>query len=145
MFSILHFLQTYQPPSSHSYAAPGAVVLIRLYLAVNFPVMQWPYPDISLQQVAVQECQTLYNSQGDSCAVTNDFSGYFPIYGKRGTDLLPLLTGSQTGAMNQGDQTYAVLARPLLPENLLVQADGKQWTETFGMNGGKWPLLVGAH
>lgn len=145
MFSILHFLQSYQPTSSHPYAASGTVVLVRPFSAVNFPVMQWPYPDISLQQVAAQECKTLDNGQGSSCAATSDPSGYFPIYGKRGTDLLHLLTESQTGGMTQGGQTYAVLAWPLLPENLLVQADGKKWVETFGMNGGKWPLLAGAH
>lgn len=145
MFSILHFLQSYRPASSHPYAALGAVVLVRPYLAVNLSVMQWPYPDISLQQIADQECKTLYNGQGSSCTATSDPSGYFPIYGKRGTNLLHMLKGSQTGEMKQGGQTYAVLAWPLLPENLLVQADGKQWVETFGMNGGKWPLLAGAH
>ncbi len=64
MFSILHFLQSYQPTSSHPYAASGTVVLVRPFSAVNFPVMQWPYPDISLQQVAAQECKTLEQWSG---------------------------------------------------------------------------------
>ena len=75
MFSALHFLQSYQPASSHPYAAPGAVVLVRPYPGVTTNVMQWPYPDISLQQVAAQECKTLYpNSQG-FCVTTSDPTG----------------------------------------------------------------------
>jgi len=144
MFSILHFLQSYQPSSSHPYAAPGIVMLVRSFSDATIPVTQWPYPDISLQQVATQECQTLYNHQASSCAATSSSSGYFPLYGKRGTDLLNKLKISQDGLMSQGSQTYAILAWPLLPENLVVQADGKQWVQTEGMNGGSWPLLPGA-
>jgi hypothetical protein len=56
-----------------------------------------------------------------------------------------MLKLQQIWSMSQGNQTYVILAWPLLPENLVVQADGKQWVETFGMNGGRWPLLAGAH
>lgn len=145
MFSILHFLQSYQPPSSHPYAAPGAVVLVRLSSAVTTPVTPWPYPDIPLSQIAAQECPTLYNGQASSCAEGSGPGGYFPLYGKRGTELLNMLKDPQAELMSQGNQIYAVLAWPLLPENLLVQADGKQWVQTEGMNGGRWPLLPGAH
>lgn len=145
MFSVLHFLQSYQPSSSHPYAVPGAIVLVRSYPGAPLPVAQWPYPDISLQQVAVQECRTFFPNGQGSCAATSDLTGYFPIYGKRGTDLLHMLKSQQIWTMSQGNQIYAILAWPLLPENLVVQADGKQWVETFGMNGGRWPLLAGAH
>jgi hypothetical protein len=145
MFAILHFLQSYHPTSGQPYAAPGAVVLVRPYPGATTHVAQWPYADILLQQVATQECQTLYpNSQG-SCPTISDPIGYFPIYGKRGADLLRLLTQQQIWYMSQESQTYAIWAWPLLPENLVVQSDGKQWVETEGMNGGRWPLLPGTH
>lgn len=147
MFSILHYLQSYRPASSHPYTAPGAVVLVRSYSASATPAtQQWPYPDISLSQVAAQECQALYNGQGaGNCSAASGSGGYFPIYGKRGTDLLNMLKGSQLVPMSQGNQAYVVLAWPLLPENMVVQADGKQWVQTEGMNGGRWPLLPGTH
>lgn len=145
MFSILHFLQSYQPASSYPYAAPGAVVLVRPYPGVTTHVAQWPYPDISLQQVAAQECKTLYPNGQGSCKASSDPTGYFPIYGKRGTDLLSLLEHQQIWYMSQEGQTSAVLAWPLLPEHLVVQPDGKQWVQTEGMNGGRWPLLPGVH
>lgn len=147
MFSILHFLESYRPASSHPYVAPGVVVLVRPYSSGETSVAQWPYPDISLSQIAVEECQTFYNSQASSCTATSGSSGYFPIYGKRGDDLLKsgMLASSQALEMSQGNQTYMVLAWPLLPENMVVQADGKQWVQTEGMNGGRWPLLPGAH
>lgn len=144
MFSILHFLQSYQPASSHPYVAPGIIMLVRPSSGVTGVVAQWPYPDISLQQVAAQECQTFYNHQASSCAATSGPSGYFPLYGKRGTDLFNKLKGPQDGLMSQGSQTYVVQAWALLPENLVVQTDGKQWVQTEGMNGGRWPLLPGA-
>lgn len=145
MFAALHFLQSYHPTSAHLYAAPGAVVLVQSNPGATTHVAQWPYPDISLQQIATQECPTFYpNSQG-SCAATGDPIGYFPIYGKRGTDLLSMLAQQQIWYWSQRDQTYAIWAWPLLPENLVAQPDGKQWVETEGMNGGKWPLLPGAH
>ncbi|MBO0790889.1 MAG: hypothetical protein J2P36_08075 [Ktedonobacteraceae bacterium] len=145
MFSALHFLQSYQPASPHPYTTPGAVVLLRPYPGAITHVAPWPYPDIALQQVAAQECKTLHpNSQG-SCTATSNPDGYFPIYGKRGTDLLNLLKDQQIWYMSQEGQTYAILAWPLLPENLITQADGKQWVQTEGMNGGRWPLLPGTH
>ncbi|HEY7416223.1 MAG TPA: hypothetical protein VH593_13600 [Ktedonobacteraceae bacterium] len=144
MFSILHFLQSYRPASSHPYTAPGAVVLVRQNSGGAMTATQWPYPDISLSQVANQECETLNNGQGGACPVTSGSGGYFPIYGKRGTDLLNMLKGSQAMLASQGNQTYTVLAWPLLPENM-VQTDGKQWVQTEGMNGGRWPLLPGTH
>lgn len=145
LFSALHFLRTYQPASSHPYAAPGVVALLRLYPGVTTHVAPWPYPDIALQQVATQECKTLYPNGQGSCATTSGPSGYFPIYGKRGTDLLHLLKDQQIWYMSQERQTYTIQAWPLLPENLVTQADGKQWVQTEGMNGGRWPLLPGAH
>ena len=145
MFSVLHFLQSYQPASSHPYAAPGAVVLVRPYPGATTHVAQWPYPDISLQQVAAQECKTLFPNGQGSCKASSDPTGYFPIYGKRGIDLLNLLKHQQIWYMSQESQTYAVLAWPLLPENLVVHPDGHQWVQTEGMNGGRWPLLLGVH
>lgn len=140
MFSVLHFLQSSQPASSHPYTAPGAVVLVLPYSAGSTPsAVQWPYPDISLQQVAAQEHQTLSGSQGSGAG------GYFPIYGKRGVDLLNMFESGGSSLASQEGETYVVLVWPLLPDNLIVQPDGKQWVETFGMNGGKWPLLPGAH
>jgi len=139
MFSILHFLQSYQPASSHPYAAPGAVVLVRPYARSTTSVVSWPYPDISLQEVAAQECQILAG-QG-ACAATSDPTGYFPIYGKRGADLLNMVESGKLSLARQEGESYVVLAWQLLPDNLVVQPDGKQWVETFGFNGGRWPLL----
>ena len=143
MFAILHFLQSYQPPSAHPYAAPGAVVLVRSYSWSTTSVVLWPYPDISLHQVAAQECPILAG-QG-ACSATSDPTGYFPIYGKRGAALLNLVESGKLSLASQEGETYVVLAWPLLPDNLVVQPDGKQWVETVGWNGGRWPLLPGVH
>jgi len=136
MFAITNFLFSYHPASAHPYAAPGAVVLVLPNPEVPTHVAQWPYPDISLQQIATQECQTHY-----SC----DPTGFFPIYGKRGADLLSLLVRQQIWDVSQGGQTYTIWAWPVLPENLVVQPDGKRWVETEGVFSGKRPLLPGAH
>lgn len=106
-------------------------------------VVPWPYPNISLQQVAAQECPLLAG-QG-ACAATSAPSGYFPIYGKRGAALLNMVASGKLSLANQEGESYVVLAWPLLPDNLVVQPDGKQWVETFGWNGGRWPLLPGVH
>ena len=145
MFAVLHFLQSYQPASSHPYAAPGAVVLVQPSSGTTAAPVQWPYSDISLKQIATQECPTLFpNSQG-SCPASSGPIGYFPIYGKHGTGLLAMLKGQRALLVSQQGLMYLVQAWPLLPENLVVQPDGKQWVETEGMNGGRWPLLPGAH
>jgi hypothetical protein len=46
--------------------------------------------------------------------------------------------------MSQDGRKYDVLAWPLLPEHLVAPPDGKVWVEIEGMQGGTWPLLVGA-
>jgi hypothetical protein len=143
LFAILHFLQSYRPAASHPYVAPGAVVLVHLPPFSDATAQgQWPYPDISMRQVAAQECKTL-SSIDPPCAATSDPSGYFPIYGKRGTDLLK--TTFREGIVSQEGQNYLIRVWPLLPENLVIRADGKQWVETDGWNGGRWPLLPGTH
>jgi len=144
MFAILHFLQSYRPAGSHPYAAPGAIVLVRPYSAGPL-APPWPYPDIGLQQIAAQECKTFYNGSQGPCAASDGPGGYFPLYGARGTTLLHMFKNQQSLLMSQDGQTYILLAWPLLPDNLIAQADGKRWVETFGMNGGRWPLLAGAH
>lgn len=145
MFAIVHFLQSYRPVSSHPYIAPGAIVLARPYSSATTPVDQWPYPDLSLRQIASQECKTFFPGGQGSCATGSAPTGYFPIYGKRGTDLLARFAGQPNLVMSQNNQNYVILVWPLLPENLLVQPDGKRWVETEGMNGGRWQLLPGAH
>src|SRR5215469_16961336 len=141
MFAILHVLQSYQPASSRPYAPPGAVVLVRPSSGSTTEVVPWPYPDISLQQVAAQECPIFAGHS--ACVATSGPTGYFPIYGKRGVALLNLVESGKLSLTSQEGETYVILAWPLLPDNLVVQPDGKQWVETFGMNGGRWPLLPG--
>lgn len=145
IFDALHFLQSYQPGSSQPYRSQGVIVLTRPLSNQGMSAQQWPYTDISLKQIALQECKTLYPNSQSSCMSTTDASGYYPIYGKRGTDLLDIFKGQQRLSLLQEYQMYEVMVWPLLPDNLILGEAGKQWVETVGMNGGRWPLLTGSH
>src|SRR5262249_28460091 len=103
----------------------------------------WPYPNIALQQVAAQECGIFDPYGQGSCPMTSASTGFFPLYGARGTELLQLFMRQRIQWMSQDGRNYVVMAWQLLPEHRL-RPDGKAWVDTEGLQGGRWPLLAGA-
>jgi len=142
LFAILHFLLSYQPVSAHPYAAPGVALLVIAEQDTSRPSTRWPYSDISLAQVAAEECPIFYANLRGHCSRTGA-SGIFPIYGQRGTDLLNGRQSQQIWETGQRWRGYLLVIWPLLPDNLVAQSDGKQWVQTTGFNGGRWLLLDG--
>jgi hypothetical protein len=104
-------------------------------------VAEWPYTDISLKQIAAQEC-AIFPYRGEGPGAASD-SGIVSLYAAHGTGLMELLKRQHIRYMSEQGATYRILAWPLLPEHLVIQPGGKQWVDAAGYNGGRWPLLPG--
>lgn len=143
VFAIEHFLLNYHPPTSQAYI-PAGVVLLVLLQAGNGTAIQWPYNDISLAQVANQECTYLRFGTNNCTPETSDKSGVFPLYGKRGVALWQQWQAGPYTLVSQNGKDYQVIIWPLLPDALVPRTDGSRGVMVQGSNGGIWPLLAGA-
>lgn len=145
VFTIKHFLLNYHPTAVQPYAPPGAVLLVlpRRGYSANTPA--WPYDDIALEQVAAQECSFLMFGTTSTCSPqTGSKSGLFPIYGKRGQELLQQWQSGSYTLVSQNGQSYQIIVWPLLPDALSPQADGSRGVLVQGEGAGIWPLLPGS-
>jgi len=145
VFAIKHFLLNYSLTRVQLYTPPGTVLLVIPGQGSSTGVPAWPYNDISLGQVAAQECSFLRFGTNSTCSLsTGGKSGLFPIYGKRGLELLQQWQSGSHIFVSQNGQSYRIIVWPLMPDALSPQADGSQGVLVQGEGAGRWPLLPGS-
>ncbi len=143
VFAIKRFLLGYYPANAQPYTPPGVALLVIPQTTAS-AVAAWPYPDISLAQVAAQECSFLQFGARTACTPeTGGQSGIVPIYGKRGQALLQQWRDRPYTNVSQDGKDYQVIVWPLLPDALAARANGGHSITVQGENGGVWPLLPG--
>jgi hypothetical protein len=146
VFAIKHFLLNYHPTSVQPYTPSGVALLVIPQQGYSANTPAWPYTDISLEQVAVQECSYLRFGPDSACSPqAGSKSGLFPIYGKRGQELLQQWQSGSYTLVSQNGQTYQIIVWPLLPDALSPQADGSRGVLVQGEGAGIWPLLPGSN
>ena len=144
VFAIEHFLLNYHPTTVQPYTPPGVVLLVLVEQGSSATTRSWPYADISLAQVAAQECSFLRFGTNSTCSPQTDVkSGLFPIYGKRGQELLQQSPSGLYTQVSQSGKNYQIIVWPLMPDALTPRADGSQGVRVEGEGAGVWPLLPG--
>ena len=138
VFAIENYLLHYQPKQLQPYV-PIGVALLALPSSLRNRPLAWPYNDISLSQVAAQECG--YLTQQTPC--TQQTSGMFPVYGQRSQDMLARWPASRPVSFAQNNVNYTIIVWPLLPDALVKQPDGTQGILLTGANAGRKPLVSG--
>ena len=146
VFAIKHFLLNYHPATVQPYTPPGAVLLVIAGQGYSAGAPAWPYNDIALGQVAAQECSFLRFGTNSNCSPqTGSKSGLFPIYGKRGQELLQQWQSGPYTLVSQNGQSYQIMVWPLMPDALSPQPDGSLGVLVQGEGTGIWPLLPGSN
>lgn len=144
VFAIEHFLLNYHSAISQPYIPPGVVLLVLPQQGNTAHAPSWPYADISLAQVAAQECSFLRFGTNSSCSPQpGGKSGLFPIYGKRGQGLLQQWQSGVYTQVSQSGTGYQIIVWPLMPDALAPRADGSHGVRVEGEGEGIWPLLPG--
>lgn len=138
VFAIENYLLHYQPKQVQSYVPAGIALLVRPLTSHN-KLPSWPYNDISLAKVAAQECS--YLPHQTPC--TKQTSGMFPVYGKRGLDMLTRWPDSRPVLLEQNNVNYTIVVWPLLPDALVAQPDGSRGILMTGNDAGRKPLVSG--
>jgi hypothetical protein len=138
VFAIENYLLHYQPKQVQPYVPTGVALLALPSSSRNEPLV-WPYNDISLAKVAAQECG--YLPQQTTC--TQQTSGMFPVYGKRGLDMLTRWPASRPASLEQNNVDYTIIVWPLLPDALVKQPDGSLGIFITSTHDGREPLVSG--
>lgn len=159
VFAIEHYLLQYLPAHVQPYVPAGVALLVRPSNTLNLPAA-WPYQDISLANVAAQECNyTTVNASCEQAASANvttqgcgptqqascsqHASGLFPVYGTRGLDMLKRWPASRLVSVQEQNKNYQLIIWPLLPDALVQQPDGSHGILITGTPSGRAPLLAG--
>ncbi len=144
VFTIEHFLRDYHPTTTQPYIPPGVVLLALAQQEGSANAPSWPYDNIALAQVAVQECPFLQFGNTEPCGTnTGSKSGLFPSYGKQGLQLWQQWQSDSYRLVSQNGKNYQIIVWPLLPDALSPRADGSQGVRVEGQGAGIWPLLNG--
>ena len=144
VFAIEHFLLDYHPTTTQPYIPPGVVLLALAQQGESANAPSWPYDNIALAQVAVQECPFLQFGNTQPCGLnTASKSGLFPIYGKQGLQLWQQWQSDLYRLVSQSGKNYQIIVWPLLPDALSPRANGSQGVRVEGEGAGLWPLLNG--
>jgi hypothetical protein len=145
VFAIKHFLLNYHPATTQPYTPSGVALLVIPQQRYSHKSSTWPYNDISLGQVAAQECLYLRFGPNSACSpLTGSKSGLFPVYGKRGQELLQQWQSGSYTFVSQNNLSYQIFVWALLPDVLSPQAGGSQGVLVQGEGAGIWPLLSGS-
>jgi hypothetical protein len=136
VFAIKHFLLNYHPTTVQPYTAPGAVLLVLAGQGSSAGTPSWPYAGISLAQVAAQECSFLRFGTNSTCSPqTDNNSGLFPIYGKRGQELLQQWQSGLYTQVSQSGKSYQIIVWPLMPDALTPREPSARGVRASGMSG----------
>jgi hypothetical protein len=138
LFAIAIYLEGYQPADAVSYAPPGVALIVHPGAAPGTGSTAWPYSDISLSDVAAQECP--YTQPDTRCPQrSNGPAGIVPLMGTRGVDLLRSL--GPRAVVTQAGASYLIAIWPLLPD---VQPAGPRTQPMIRVTHGRqltaWPL-----
>jgi hypothetical protein len=113
IFAIQDFLLQQKPASAVPYDAPGIALLV---YPINSPGdAAWPFDDLSLAQIAEQECQLL--RPGEACnATANQQPAIKMLTGPRARTILAGFNSAST--VTQNGNSYLITPWPLLPDAL---------------------------
>jgi hypothetical protein len=135
IFAIQEFLLQQEPASATPYDSPAIALLV---LPDTQPGdVAWPFDDISLAQIADQECPLV--TPASQCASPSQKPSIKMISGSRAK---AILGGSGfTQFMTQNGKTYRIIPWPLLPDALHpAPGTAAMITVTVGSQLVQWPL-----
>jgi hypothetical protein len=135
IFAIQDFLLQQEPANAIPYDPPAIALLV---LPSDQPSdVAWPFDDISLAQIADQECPLV--TPDNQCTTTSQNAAIKMISGSRAKSILG---GSGfTQFMTQNGKAYRIIPWPLLPDALHpAPGSAAMITVTVGSQLTQWPL-----
>jgi hypothetical protein len=135
VFAIQAFLLQQEPTSATPYDPPGIALLV--LPSGEASTVNWPFDDISLGDIAVEECPLLLPP--DQCTTTGQNGAIKMLTGSRAKAILGS-SGFANIMMQQG-KSYRILPWPLLPDALHpAPGSAALLTVTRGATLLQWPL-----